>query len=286
MSAYIFVLIIVGINLRSPSRLGFTPFLGRDVRNETKFSCRMCGGFFYTNIQGKDIMERKFTVYKHTFPNGKMYIGITSTKPDYRWNGGKGYKRQAVYNAIRKYGWDNIGHEILFENLTELEAKEKEKDLIKVYQTNKKEFGYNLTEGGDGTCGIAFTVARRKRVSASNMNRAIGVETKRKLRDANIGKIASKDTKRKMSESKMGERNAFYGKHHSDLTKKKIAEANSGFNNKKAMQIGRYDMNGNLIEIHGSFRSAEKHGFQRRKFGKVINDLTFIESNGFLWKLA
>lgn len=32
-----------------------------------------------------------FCVYKHTAPNGKVYIGITSQKPIYRWNSGEAY---------------------------------------------------------------------------------------------------------------------------------------------------------------------------------------------------
>lgn len=27
-----------------------------------------------------------YSVYKHTAPNGKIYIGITSMKPENRWN--------------------------------------------------------------------------------------------------------------------------------------------------------------------------------------------------------
>ena len=231
-------------------------------------------------------MERKFTVYMHVFPNGKKYVGITSAKPEYRWNGGKGYKRQVVYNAILKYGWNNIEHIILFENLTETEAKRTEKRLIETHQTNNKAYGYNLTEGGDGTCGILYTDERRRRVSESNKSRSMKDATREKLRVANIGKTASLDTRRKLSESRTGEKNAFYGKHHSDSSKKMIGEANSGFNNKKSKHIGRYAANGDLIEIHGSLRSAEQHGFQRRKYSKVINRLTFVECNGFLWKLA
>ena len=33
-----------------------------------------------------------FTIYKHTSPSGRCYIGITKYKPKYRWNNGKGYK--------------------------------------------------------------------------------------------------------------------------------------------------------------------------------------------------
>lgn len=29
--------------------------------------------------------ERKYTVYKHTSPEGKVYVGCTSTSPKRRW---------------------------------------------------------------------------------------------------------------------------------------------------------------------------------------------------------
>lgn len=44
----------------------------------------------------------KYCVYKHTLPNEKIYIGITSQNPIYRWDNGKGYKGQFFYNAIKK----------------------------------------------------------------------------------------------------------------------------------------------------------------------------------------
>ena len=34
-----------------------------------------------------------YSVYKHTAPNGKVYIGITSRKPEYRWNNGRAISR-------------------------------------------------------------------------------------------------------------------------------------------------------------------------------------------------
>ena len=65
-----------------------------------------------------------FCVYKHTCPNGKVYIGITCQKPEQRWRHGKGYKRNALFfRAINKYEWENIKHEILYENLTKEQAE-------------------------------------------------------------------------------------------------------------------------------------------------------------------
>ena len=61
-----------------------------------------------------------YKIYKHTFPNGKVYIGLTSQEPKKRWGSdGNGYYGQKyIYRAIKKYGWKNIKHEILFDNLS------------------------------------------------------------------------------------------------------------------------------------------------------------------------
>ena len=58
-----------------------------------------------------------YNVYKHTFPNGKVYIGITRQKPKYRWANGNGYlrlkpngeyKQPLMARAVIKYGWENV----------------------------------------------------------------------------------------------------------------------------------------------------------------------------------
>ena len=70
-------------------------------------------------------MENNYTVYMHIFPNNKRYIGITSMGVKNRWRKGKGYyKCQLIYKAIQKYGWENIKHEILYEDLTKLTSEE------------------------------------------------------------------------------------------------------------------------------------------------------------------
>ena len=70
-------------------------------------------------------------VYKHTFPDGKVYYGITSRDENERWLDGKGYMNQpVVFDAIIKYGWDNIRHEVVETFLTEEEARAAEKSLI------------------------------------------------------------------------------------------------------------------------------------------------------------
>ena len=112
-----------------------------------------------------------WTVYKHTNKiNGKSYIGITSRKPEDRW-GANGYKYQSQKSkylcfskAIQKYGWDSFTHEILFTGLTKEDACKKEKELISFYNS-KAPFGYNLTDGGEGTSGYEVSEEFKQRRS-------------------------------------------------------------------------------------------------------------------------
>lgn len=93
--------------------------------------------------------ENNYYVYKHTVPNGKVYIGITKQNPKRRWRNGHGYKDSVLFfNAIIKYGWINISHEILKQGLSAEEASMFEKYYIALYKANNRNFGYNITSGG------------------------------------------------------------------------------------------------------------------------------------------
>ena len=81
--------------------------------------------------------DKKYKVYCHINKiNKKQYIGITKRNPKHRWNNGKGYIYNSYfYNSIEKYGWDNFEHTVLYENLSENQAKQKEMELIKERNT-------------------------------------------------------------------------------------------------------------------------------------------------------
>lgn len=96
---------------------------------------------------------KTYCVYIHKNKiNQKVYVGITSQKPERRW-GCKGHNYQMqvkFYQAIQKYGWDNFEHLILYSNLNETEAIKLESELIEKY--NSIEHGYNVSTGG----GVGF----------------------------------------------------------------------------------------------------------------------------------
>ena len=109
------------------------------------------------NTKNENIKNWK--VYRHLFPNGKSYIGITNKKPEDRWgNNGRKYKEQPfIWHAIQKYGWENVEHFILYVDLTKEEACKKEQELIQYYHSyydDPEGPGYNGTRGGEGSIHI------------------------------------------------------------------------------------------------------------------------------------
>lgn len=219
-----------------------------------------------------------YTVYKHTAPNGKCYIGMTKQLPNDRWKNGLGYRTQTrFYRAILKHGWDNMSHEIISSDLTFEQAEELEKTLIAKYRSWDKNFGYNIERGGNCKKGIsAETLAKIKKSHSMD-------EYKAKIREANArrwskpearthmsmlfsgernpqyGKKLSEghkrvliEARRKVKEPRDGVNNNFYGKHHSEETKQKISQANFGVNSGKATSVMCVETG----EIFGCIRDA------------------------------
>lgn len=160
-----------------------------------------------------------YKVYKHTFPNGKVYIGLTSQEPKKRWGSdGNGYYGQKyIYRAIKKYGWKNIKHEILFDNLSRKESEYKERFLISLYQSNKRQYGYNIDNGGSGAGRLSEET--KEKIREARSRQIISEETKQKLRAKNLGKKLSEEHKKKISFSNTG-------KKMSEETKQKLRKAN------------------------------------------------------------
>lgn len=157
-----------------------------------------------------DKHEGKWSLYRHTSPSGKVYIGVTSQDVKTRWHYGSGYYLcKYFYRAIQKYGWNNIKHEVLFTGLSEDRAKRLEIDLIRHYKNLG--ISYNLTAGGDGWLGFHHSE-----------------ETKKKMSTAKTGRKLSEETKKKMSEARMGRPGTMKGKHHTLETRAKMSAMRKG----------------------------------------------------------
>jgi len=108
---------------------------------------------------------REYSVYKHVSPSGKIYIGITEAAVEKRWKYGRGYEYNThFYNAIKKYGWSNFEHEVLFTNLTAEEAAKKEIELIEYYHSDDRNKGYNVSPGGSLVAAASKDKIRQSRM--------------------------------------------------------------------------------------------------------------------------
>lgn len=189
-----------------------------------------------------------YKVYKHIFPNNKIYIGITRMNELRRWRyDGSGYKGQFIFKAIQKYGWKNIKHEILFKNLNKEEAEQKEIELIAKYKSNQIEFGYNIANGGSHIGVVSNETKKkmsktRKGLFAGEKNpmwhKEVSLDTRMKLSIANKGKHRSEETIKKIAFKNKGKKRtmesrikmsiAAKGKIISEITRQKLREASIG----------------------------------------------------------
>ena len=136
-----------------------------------------------------------YKVYKHTTPSNKVYIGITRLDVERRWQNGNNYKHSPhFYNAILKYGWDNIKHEILFDGLSKNNAEKKEIELIAKYKSNNPDFGYNTENGGNAIGKVSEETKKKLSISHKGLHykkrRNHTLEEKKKISETLKGRIS------------------------------------------------------------------------------------------------
>lgn len=182
-------------------------------------------------------------VYKHIRldTNQPFYIGI-----------GNNIKR-AYCKSRRSKHWINIANkhgykvEILHENISWDEAKEKEKEYIKLYGRIDNNTGIlvNFTDGGEGLLGYVFSQEQLQKKSDNvkgEKNPMFGMngeknhmygkthteEARKKISEKLKGKKYNEDRIEQMRISFSGEKNPMFGKNHTEETKKIISEKNTG----------------------------------------------------------
>jgi group I intron endonuclease len=195
--------------------------------------------------------DNNYTVYMHKTPSGKVYIGITKRDPEARWQNGYGYWNNPHFKkAILKYGWDNIQHKILFDNVSKEKACQIEIELIREYKSTDPTYGYNHSIGGScGSNGLQWDWNRRE-----------------KLRKANLGKKASLETRLRQSEAAKKRNSCMKGKHHTEKTKAILKEKCGGENN--------YWFGKHLSNEHKEKISCTKKGCLNYNQGQHLADIT------------
>ena len=208
-----------------------------------------------------------YIVYKHTCPNGKVYIGITSNyarrcvpsnyKHNIRWT-----------RAINKYGWKDIKHEILFENLTKEEACQKEIELIALHKSTDQRFGYNVNLGGNipFSYGKHLSKTHKQNIARANTGKVPTEAAREKNRQAHLGKSHTEETRQKMILAHKGKHtganNGMYGKNPWNKGKKialtpeqfdKVSKAHT-----KIMILYQYTLEGELLNTFSTYEEATR----------------------------
>jgi hypothetical protein len=189
-------------------------------------------------------------IYSHgdyRFEFEPIYIGKglknRPKKHFYRYKTGKSYfynKFRSIIDSGQVPIWS-----IIKEDLTEIEAFEEEKRLIKMI--GRKCNGgtlTNLSEGGEGQTGFKHSEDSKLKISMTiKQNESWretmkSVEYRDKISRSLIGHDGygkgiprTDDVKNKIRESVSGHRNHFFGKKHSDELKKNMSLKNSGIGN-------------------------------------------------------
>ncbi|MCK9198571.1 MAG: GIY-YIG nuclease family protein [Bacilli bacterium] len=149
--------------------------------------------------------------------NDKVYIGQTSDfekrKKEHikKLNINLHHNKHLQY-SWNKYGGDNFVFEILKDNIDIKEINDIEKLYILLFQTNNSDFGYNLTEGGDGVKGYKHSEEIIENMKRTRKNRIGYFKDKKHTQEAknNIREYAI-------------ENNNMKNKNHTEETKKKIS---------------------------------------------------------------
>lgn len=154
-------------------------------------------------------------LYVKIFDSGKMYVGITNNYDRRMYEHQKdAYTRNSnlpVHRAMRKY---NHKTEIWADGIDD-------RDLLNRLEIQTiaqlKDAGvelYNISLGGDG-CTCSKTEEWKRNISKA-------------LSNGNAhwcGKKIPEDIKRKIGDSVRGEKNGFYGKKHTDETRRRMSES-------------------------------------------------------------
>ncbi len=207
--------------------------------------------------------------------NKKCYIGQTvktlkERKRTHSWG------KQLIHKAIKKYKKENFTWEIVDDTCQSYdELLEMECHYIIQYHSYCKEWGYNLTHGGEGSLGRECKKETRKMISNSNKgkvpwNKGLTKETDDRIKkqsETQQGYKHSKETRKKQSEKAKVRSNTseykqrFQKVMRSDKTNKKRSETirKNGMSKGKKNPRYRHDIDDNIIkDMHNNGMTYQK----------------------------
>lgn len=210
--------------------------------------------------------------------NGKVYVGQTILSlneriGDHRRKSNIHNSKSYFHSAIRKYGFDSFQWLIIDKAANRNELNNKEMFWIKYYNSSNKKYGYNLENGGG--------------------NKSPNIETRKKISMSQKGIKRSEEFKKKISKATKGERNPFYGKHHTAASRIKCGIKNIGRklskeHIEKCRHLGENNWRANLkthqvIKIKKLLQAGERIVNIAKIFNVTPNTIKMIKYN-ISWK--
>lgn len=249
--------------------------------------------------------------------NGKIYIG-QSVDIEYRWKIHKRelrnnhHKNDHLQSACNEYGEDNFEFTIICE-CDESQLNTMEEYYIFELMSYDRRIGYNKNYGGGS--GLP-TEETRQKIGKLHKGKIVSEETRKKLSKINKGKTLSEEHRKKISKStkialsspevrkkiseaskgknnpmygRTGENSPWYGKHHSEESKKKMRENNAktmlgkfGIKHHNSIPVVQLTLEGKLINVYGSAGEAERDGFNQCGITKCIKG-KYKTHKGYKW---
>lgn len=230
-------------------------------------------------------------VYRHVRldTNKVFYIGIGSSV---------GYKR-AKEKIGRNIYWKRIVNkteykiDIIFDDLTSEEARLKEVEFISIYGRRDLGLGtlVNLTNGGDGACGLIVSEKTRNKLSEksklqkANLGKRFSKEWRKSLSISGKGRKFSEEHKRKIGEA--NKRRVFTEEMKINYSNaQKLAWAKKGYVKKpkidNRVKVAQYNIGGELIKIWESFVSTKEIGCNPNGVRRVCLGKRKTH-RGFIW---
>ena len=234
--------------------------------------------------------------------NHKIYIGQTQQRD------GNGYQIRfkehltevsrgtvtRLYNSMRKHGIDNFELRLLISNIPEENINFYERLWIQKF--NSYNCGYNMTIGGSGTVGCEFDQQALSKMGKASKRFWDELKADKVAYDEFVqhraekqrGKPKSAHHKKLLSniaKHRTGSKNPFYGRHHSDETKRKQALI-------KGRKVSMLDPNTcEVIETFDTMLDATdwliEHGKTTNRFANSRIQKVCVDGNtayGYKWK--
>ena len=212
--------------------------------------------------------------------NNKIYVG-KSSDPEDRWNKhiiyAKGGKEkypshfQYLHTSIAKHGVDQFTLQIIEEFENEIDCFEAEQFWIQFFRSWSKDYGYNLTIGGEGASGRIVSEETKNKIRIKAVGRLHSEEVKAKISEAGRLRTNSPETRIKISNSNKGRKTTKEQTAANSLRQRGELSPNAKFTYIQAVEIRE------LLKIYTVTAIAKMYNVSNSTISHIKNNRTYKE---------